>query len=63
MRLKLALVLGLAAAALPVNAASAVCVPAWELVVGQCSPCTTAGAVFNRIEEKTPVELSMDCLA
>ena len=66
MRIRAALVIGAAAAAavLPLQPASAVCIPAYQVVTGRCSPCNDLNGVFNRVHDKTGLPTPQtECLA
>lgn len=66
MRIRAALVLAaaVAAVALPAQSASAVCFPVYQYVTGACSPCTHVDAVSRTLHDKlgTP-ELQTNCIA
>ena len=47
--------LGAAASLLPATPASAVCITAYYVVTGRCSPCDDANAVMIRVEDRTGV--------
>lgn len=67
MRIRAALVLAAAAAAvaLPAQTASAVCIPAYELVTGKCSPCNSVNDVSRTLHDKygIPPVVQTNCLA
>jgi hypothetical protein len=69
MRAKFALaglVVGVAAAVLPVSNASAFCWEAYRQVTGQCSPCTAVGNAYNNVNNRVGgglPDVPADCLA
>lgn len=66
MRIRAALVAAAAAAAafVPAQSASAVCLPLYTLVTGECSPCTHVNAIARDLHDKlgTPAGMT-NCLA
>jgi hypothetical protein len=63
-RAALALAVTTAAVVLPLQSASAVCIPAYQLVTGQCSPCTTVDNVTRALHDRlgTPPTVT-NCVA
>jgi hypothetical protein len=53
-----------AASFAPLTSASAVCIKAWELATGDCSPCTTAGPAYNNLDRRLGDALpTLNCIA